>query len=61
MENKNFNFDFFYKEKPESTEPILTMVFANMQPLGELYSTEDALVNGTLFKNIDKPFLAGGK
>lgn len=38
-------------------EPVLTMAFVNMQPITEIYSADDALKNGTLFKNIDKPFL----
>ncbi len=37
-------------------EPVLTMAFVNMQPITEIYTVDDALKNGTLFKNIDKPF-----
>lgn len=57
MEN-NLNNDVsaFIITKPEIKEPILTMAFVNMQPITEIYSPEDALKNGTLFKNIDKPF-----
>ncbi|MBQ3817405.1 MAG: spore coat associated protein CotJA [Clostridia bacterium] len=40
-------------------EKILTMAFVNMQPLDELYRTDDALSNGTLFKNLNKPFYGG--
>ncbi len=40
---------------------ILTMAFINPQPLEDVYELDKALMNGTLFPNIDKPFLAGGK
>ena len=38
---------------------ILTMVFIDMQPLDSVYSPEAALCNGTLFPNINKPFMGG--
>ena len=47
----------FVVTKPDTEEPVLTMAFVNMQPITEIYSVEDALKSGTLFKNIDKPFL----
>ncbi len=53
----NKNASAFIITKPDVEEPVLTMAFVNMQPITEIYSTEDALKNGTLFKNIDKPFL----
>jgi len=46
-----------FRVKPEIKEPILTMAFVNMQPITDIYSVEDALKNGTLFKNINKPFV----
>ncbi len=39
---------------------VLTMAFVNMQPLDSVYELSDAFCRGTLFPNIDKPFLAGG-
>lgn len=38
---------------------VLTMAFVNMQPLETLYATEEAFSNGTLFKNLNKPFYGG--
>ena len=38
---------------------ILTMAFVDMQPLESVYPTEIAFCNGSLFPNIDKPFLGG--
>ena len=43
----------------EKTNGILTMAFVNMQPLESVYSPETALCNGTLFPNINKPFMGG--
>ena len=38
----------------------LTMVFINMQPSGgEVYPLEKAFCAGTLFPELDKPFLGG--
>ena len=50
--------DFLKKDISEN-EPVLTMAFVNMQPISEIYSVDNALKNGTLFKNIDKPFYGG--
>ena len=47
----------FIKKEALEKEPVLTMAFVNMQPITEIYSADDALKNGTLFKNIDKPLL----
>lgn len=52
------NIGFYGAEKPE--EKILTMAFVNFQPLDKIYATEDAFNRGTLFPNLDKPFLAAG-
>ncbi|MBQ2286269.1 MAG: spore coat associated protein CotJA [Clostridia bacterium] len=35
------------------------MVFINMQPLDEVYMPKEAFCNGTLFPNLNKPFLGG--
>ena len=36
----------------------LTMVYAPMQPTkSEMYEDMEGLKNGTIFKNLDKPFL----
>ena len=40
---------------------ILTMAFVDMQPLENVYPTEIAFCNGSLFPNIDKPFFGGKK
>lgn len=37
----------------------LAMVFINMQPLEEIYDPGTAFRNGTLFENLNKPFLGG--
>lgn len=39
----------------------LTMAYVPMQPYGTVYEPEQALMNGTLFTLIDKPFLGAGK
>lgn len=39
---------------------VLTMAFVNLQPLDSVYELSDAFCRGTLFPNLDKPFLAGG-
>lgn len=43
---------------PEEND-ILTMAFVNMQPLENVYELDDAIKQGTLFPNIDKPFYGG--
>lgn len=50
-------YDFFIKHEDIAKEPVLTMVFGAMQPVGEIYTPDEAFKNGTLFKNLDKPFL----
>lgn len=51
--------DDYCMTKPQKTNGILTMAFVNMQPLESVYSPETALCNGTLFPNINKPFMGG--
>ena len=42
----------------ECTDP-LTMVFINMQPLDSVYPLNEAYDEGTLFPNLNKPYLGG--
>lgn len=48
------------EDKRFSSVPLdelpLAMVYIPFQPYGEVYGEEEGLKNGTLFKNIDKPF-----
>lgn len=37
----------------------LAMVFINMQPLDSVYPLCESFENGTLFPNLDMPFLGG--
>lgn len=39
---------------------VLAMAFVNVQPLDTVYSLSEAFRRGTLFPDLDKPFLAGG-
>ncbi len=39
---------------------ILAMAFVNIQPFDKVYSAPDAFSAGTLFPDLNKPFLAGG-
>lgn len=34
----------------------LTMTYTPMQKIGEIYSEQEALIKGTLFPELDKPF-----
>ena len=38
----------------------LAMVYAPLQVFGEMYDKETALIKGTLFKELDKPWKVGG-
>lgn len=42
------------------SDEILTMAFVNIQPFGETYEADKALCRGTLYPDLDKPFLKGG-
>ena len=42
----------------ECTDP-LTMVFINMQPIDRVYPLSEAFDEGTLFPNLNKPYLGG--
>ena len=39
----------------------LTMVFINMQPINGVYPLDKAFCRGTLFPELDKPFLGGAR
>ena len=50
------------KENCAATEMengVLTMAFVNMQPFDAVYSLSDGLKAGTIFPDLDKPFLEG--
>ncbi len=57
-EKDNFKSDFCLDTDYTAKSPeILTMVFVNMQPIDNVYETEEGFTRGTIFPNIDKPFL----
>mgnify|MGYP002525802375 CR=1 FL=1 len=39
--------------------PVLAMAYVPLQTLTTVYTDEDALSQGTLFPDLDKPFLKG--
>lgn len=43
----------------EMPDGVLTMAFVNMQPFDAVYSLSDGLKAGTIFPDLDKPFLEG--
>lgn len=53
------NTDFCMVSPPDMNSGILTMAFVDMQPIESVYPPETALQRGTLFPNIDKPFVGG--
>lgn len=59
VEVKRKDCDFCNPPDLENTDGVLTMAFVNMQPLSSVYSVAEAMENGTLFPNIDKPLLRG--
>ena len=59
-QNSNcINNNYCALEPRENTDGVLTMAFVNMQPLDSVYTPAEALCKGTLFPNIDKPFMGG--
>ena len=40
--------------------PVVGMAYVPWQHLQTVYETENGFVRGTLFPELDKPFLAGG-
>lgn len=43
----------------QNDNDVLTMAFVNMQPFDAVYSLSDGLKAGTIFPDLDKPFLEG--
>lgn len=50
------NTDFCVPSPENMNNGILTMAFVDMQPIETVYQPQTALMRGTLFPNIDKPF-----
>ena len=48
------------KEKICNDSEILAMAFINLQPGGGVYDVSEGYVRGTIFPDLDKPFLRGG-
>ena len=63
--NRNFNNQYNYMRNPNVTcdgpsVPInreLAMAYVPMQNFGNIYSNDEALNAGTIFKDLYKPFL----
>lgn len=53
------NTNFCMSSPPDMNSGILTMAFVDMQPMESVYPPETALQRGTLFPDIDKPFMGG--
>jgi len=51
--------DFCKLTPKNNNNGILTMAFVDIQPLDSVYSLPDSFSQGTLFPNLDKPFLGG--
>ncbi len=45
---------------PLPCDPVVAMAYVPWQQLKDVYEPEVALCRGTLFAELDKPFLAGG-
>ncbi len=57
-EKDYFKPDFCLETDYSAKSPeILTMAFVNMQPIDNVYEIEEGFSRGTIFPNIDKPFL----
>lgn len=55
---ENSSHDFCMETDFSAIDPkILTMAFINMQPLDNVYECEEGFSRGTIFPNIDKPFM----
>ena len=46
--------------RPEMQPHVLAMAYVPVQHLDQVYEVDTALDRGTLFPELDKPFLAGG-
>ena len=44
---------------PLPEDPVVAMAYVPFQQYGAVYAPEEALANGTLFPDLDKPFTAG--
>ena len=54
----DFNPDFCIETDYTAVDPqVLTMAFINMQPITNVYETEEGFSRGSMFPNIDKPLL----
>lgn len=61
MENRNTEMETMYKNtRPQTDNGVLAMAFVNVQPFGKVYDPSEAFNRGTLFPDLDKPFLMGG-
>lgn len=47
--------------QPIPTDAVVAMAYVPWQQLEEVYEPENALRNGTIFPELNKPFLMGGK
>ena len=48
------------KEKICNDSEILAMAFIYLQPDGGVYDVSEGYIRGTIFPDLDKPFLRGG-
>lgn len=48
------------KEKICNDSEILAMAFINLQPDDGVYEISEGYIRGTIFPDLDKPFLRGG-
>lgn len=60
MSERCLNTDFCVNNPENMNNGILTMAFVDMQPIDSVYQPQTALMRGTLFPNIDKPFCGKG-
>lgn len=58
---KCINNDFCISSPQDMNNGILTLVFADMQPLDSVYKPEAAFCRGTLFPDLNKPFYGGSE
>lgn len=53
------NDNFCVKTPKNRNDGILTMAFVDIQPLESVYSMSEGFSNGTIFPNLNKPFMGG--
>ncbi len=57
-ENEMLNRNYCLETDYSAVNPeILTMAIINMQPIDNVYESEEGFSRGTIFPNIDKPFM----